>query len=71
VHRAASNVELAVDLRDTLSRLSPLCRRYLTLLYEEGMTDDLRASRLLEVTPEELEPAIEALDRALLEIAEA
>ena len=68
VRHAETNMELAVDLRDALSRLPPLSRRYLALLYEEGMVDDLKASRLLGVKPEELDPAIELLDRALVEI---
>jgi hypothetical protein len=68
VRHAESNLELAVDLRDALSRLPALSRRYLALLYAEGLVDDLKACRLLEVRPEELEQAIDSLQRALLEL---
>jgi hypothetical protein len=71
VHHAERNMDLAVDLREALSRLPPLSRNYLALLYEEGMVDDLKASRLLGVKPEELEPAIDSLEHALREIAPA
>ena len=71
VHHAERNMDLAVDLRDALSRLQPLSRNYLALLYEEGMVDDLKASRLLGVKPEELEPAIDSLEHALREIAQS
>jgi hypothetical protein len=70
IRHAEGNMDLAVDLRDALNRLPPLARRYLTLLYEEGILDDLKASRLLGVEPEELEPAIHQLSRALAEIAQ-
>jgi len=65
---AESSVELAIDVRDILSRASPLARRYAALIYEEGAIDDLKASRLLGVSADELEPEARALDARLREL---
>jgi hypothetical protein len=60
--------ELALDLRGTLKRSSKLAQRYAALLVENGALSDIRASKELGVSVEELAKMADELDRTLLDL---
>ncbi|MDI1444194.1 hypothetical protein [Polyangium sp. 6x1] len=62
--------ELALDLRGTLQRSSKLAQRYAALLVEDGAVSDIKASKELGVTVEELTKMADELDRTLLALKE-
>jgi hypothetical protein len=60
---AQQNLDLAIDLRDELSRAGDLARRYAMLLMQEGALDDDRAARALKVHPSDLDDAADEVLR--------
>ncbi|MRG96137.1 hypothetical protein [Polyangium spumosum] len=58
--------ELALDLRGTLQRSSKLTQQYAALLIEDGAMSDIKASKELGVTVQELTKMADELDRTLL-----
>jgi len=68
LQKAETNVELAIDIRDALARLPRLARRYVSLIFEEGVMDDIKAARKLGGSEEEMQSCLRSLDQALREI---
>jgi hypothetical protein len=63
---AAGDPEAALDVRDAVAELSPVARRYLSLLLDEGALTDARARKVLAIDAETLAAAVVDVEAAVL-----